>query len=162
EERSRSEARRPCPKPQEPKGRRARGTPQSLWCFQASRGTPGPPPLWLALFLGGGGSGDRQLLDDLVGAPVRRIVAGNLQHEVQRLLAVALAVELDVAGDAVRQLGLADGRRDVLAARRFAALGRGLDTLERDGGGVVGLGRVRLGVLAELLLELVDEGLGFR
>ena len=111
---------------------------------------------------GGGGSGDRQLLDDLVGAPVCRIVAGDLQHEVERLLAIALAIELDVAGDPVRELGFADGRRDVFSSGHLAALRRGLDTLERDGRGVVGLGRVRLGVLAELLLELVDEGLGLR
>src|SRR6267143_3451777 len=115
-----------------------------------------------ALFLRSGGSGDRQLLDDLIVAPLPGVVAGDLQDEVERLLAVALAVELDVTRDAVGELGAADRGRDVLAARQLAALRGGLDALESDRGGVVGLGRVRLGVLAELLLELLDERLGSR
>src|SRR5438445_727631 len=125
------------------------------------RGSSGPAPSDGTRFLGGG-SGDRQLLDDLVVAPLSGVVAGNLQDEVERLLAVALAVELDVAGDAVGELGAADRGRDVLAARHLAALRGGLDTLEGDRGGVVGLGRVRLGVFPELLLELLDERLGPR
>src|SRR5262249_56906585 len=84
-----------------------------------SRVAAGPAPR--QLLLGGGGSGDRQLLDDLVVAPLPGIVAGDLQHEVECLLAVALAVELDVASDAVGELRLADRRRDVLAARQLAA-----------------------------------------
>src|SRR5436309_8021791 len=127
------------------------------------KGAGSPPcPLGPRLLLGGdggGGSGDRQLLDDLVVAPLPRIVAGDLQDEVESLLPVALAVELDVAGDAVGELRLADRRRHVLAAGHLAALRGGLDALEGYGGGVVGLCGVRLGVLAELLLELLDERL---
>src|SRR3989441_13266681 len=103
---------------------------------------------------GRGRGGDGQLLDDLVVAPLSGVFVGDLQHEVERLLPVTLRVELDVAGDAVGELGLADRGRHVLAARHLAALRGGLDGLDRDRGPVVRLGRVRLGVLAELLLEL--------
>src|SRR5438128_8411398 len=83
------------------------------------------------LFLGGG-SGDRQLLDDLVVAPLSGVVAGDLPGEVERLLALALAVELDVAGDAVGELGAADRGRNVLAARHLAALRGRLAPLQGD------------------------------
>src|SRR3989442_11861969 len=53
-----------------------------------------------ALVLRGAGGRDRELLHDLVVAPLLRIVAVDLEHEVQRLLPIALGVELDVAGDA--------------------------------------------------------------
>src|SRR5206468_11892259 len=47
---------------------------------------------------GGGRRGPLQLLDDLVGAPVLRLLAGHLQHEVQRLLAVAPPAQRDLPG----------------------------------------------------------------
>src|SRR5205807_8999526 len=53
-----------------------------------------------ALVLRGARGRDRELLHDLVVAPLLRIVAVDLEHEVQRLLPIALGVELDVAGDA--------------------------------------------------------------
>src|SRR2546428_12004484 len=92
------------------------GSPASIPWAGTPPGSSGPAPSDGTLFLGGG-SGDRQLLDDLVVAPLSGVVAGDLQDEVERLLAVALAVELDVAGDAVGGLGAADRGRNVLAAR---------------------------------------------
>src|SRR5262245_6413154 len=82
--------------------------------------------------------GDGELLDDLVIAPLPGIVAHHLQDEILGLLAVALGVEGDLAGDA-GELGLAHGGGDVLAGD-LALLRRLLDGLEGDGGGVVGLG----------------------
>src|SRR5262245_47886517 len=83
---------------------------------------------------------------------------GDLDHEVDGLLGVTLVVELDVAGDPA-VLHLPDRRGDGLAGRRLPAriLDGGLQALQADGGRVVGLGRERLRVLAELLLELVGE-----
>src|SRR5438876_852893 len=103
----------------------------SRGAWRRAAGWPGPPcRASSGLFLGGG-CGDRELLDDLVVAPLLGVVADDLEHEVQRLLAIALAVELDLAGHAV-VLDLADRRRDVLATRGLAALGRRLDRLEGD------------------------------
>src|SRR5919106_4094744 len=75
-----------------------------------SRGGPVPPSMagaavpaftpagwWLLLR---GRRGDGQPLHFLVVAPLLRVVAGHLEHEVERLLRVALVVELDRARDA--------------------------------------------------------------
>src|SRR5262249_49285066 len=115
--------------------------------FSGSPETRPRRPAGRRYFLGAAGGAAVARLAEFVRAPVRRVVAGYLQHEVERLLAVALVVELDVTGDAIGQLGLADGRRDVLTARHLPTLRRGLDALQSDRRGIVGLGRVRLGVL---------------
>src|SRR5205807_7226744 len=81
----------------------------AISAWRRAAGRPGPPcRASSGLFLGGG-CGDRELLDDLVVAPLLGVVADDLEHEVQRLLAIALAVELDLAGHAV-VLDLADRR----------------------------------------------------
>src|SRR2546427_11278598 len=85
-------------------------------------------PARLLLF----GRADGQLLDDLVVAPLRRVVAHHLQHEVEGLFPVALRVEFALAGDAA-VLRLPDRRRHVFAAH-LPALGRAAEGLERDGG----------------------------
>src|SRR5215475_8627625 len=141
-------------------GRRGPGASPGPLAWSGSRASPraSPAASYAALFLGAWSS-DRELLDDLVVAPLLRVFIRDLKDEVERLLAIALGVEGDLAGDPV-VLHLADRSGDVLAARHLAALGRGLDGLQRDRGGVVGLGRIRLGVLAELLLEVLDEALG--
>src|SRR5262249_57186341 len=96
-------------------------------------------------------SRDGQLLDDLVVAPLLRIVVGHLEHEVLRLLAITFPVEGDVAGDA-RELGLPDGGGHVLAGQ-LARLGGLLDREDRDVGGVVRLGGVGLRARAPTLLS---------
>src|SRR6266571_9454631 len=105
---------------------RAGGAPDDRAGPARGADPPGPESRRCLLLLG---RGDSQLLDDLVVAPLGRVVADDLEHEVERLLPVALAVELDVTGDAV-VLDLAHRRRDVFATRRLAPLGRRLDRLQ--------------------------------
>src|SRR6185503_16521354 len=52
-------------------------------------------------FLLAAGGVDAQALDQLVLAPLGGVVGADLQDEVARLFPVTLAVELDVAGDAL-------------------------------------------------------------
>src|SRR5882724_2932376 len=87
-----------------------------------------PLPRMTALLLDRGRR-DRELLDDLVVAPLLGVVARDGQDEVLRLQAIALAVEGDLAGDP-GVLDLADRSGDILAGDLLAALGevfQGLD-----------------------------------
>src|SRR5882724_5916692 len=148
------------PEKSEGAGQLLPGGVRGEWGSEAPRPLPGAValPLGRRLLFGGGGSGDGQRLDRLVTLPLGWIITAYLLHEVRRPLPVALRVELDLSGDAV-ELGLADGGRDILAARQFAALRGGLDRLESHRGGVIGLSGVGLWVLTELLLELLHERL---
>src|SRR5262245_5013519 len=125
---------------------------------QVEMATTSSPPGWRWLRLLPRGGGDGQLLDDLVVAPLLGIFVRDLKNEILGLLAVTLRVEGDVASDP-GELRLPHGRGDVLAGE--LALGRLLDRQDGDVGGVVGLRRIGLGILSELLLEVVDERLGF-
>jgi len=104
---------------------------------------------------------DGETLRFLVLAPFLGVVAADLHDVVGRLLRIALVVELDRTRHAV-VLHFADRRGDRLARGGLAALGDVLQRPDGDGGGDVGLGGVRLGILAVLLLELLAELLGLR
>src|SRR6266487_3774260 len=95
-------------------GGRARGLPETRKIAARVSGSPlALPPLTYALLLGW--RRDRELLDDLVIAPLLWVVAHDLEHEVLRLLPVALVIERDLASEPA-QLDLAGGRGHVLAA----------------------------------------------
>ena len=116
-------------------GRRARRA-QAVSSGTAARPSPASPP----------GS-----------APSARILTGDLEHEVDRLLAVPLAVELDLSGDAL-ELGLVARRRRRPRGREASprvAASIALSAMRR---GVVGPGGDEPGLPAESPAEVPAEG----
>src|SRR5262249_59960330 len=105
-------------------GGRGPGAPPS-WSGSGPSSRASPAASYVALFLGAWSS-DRELLNDLVVAPLLGIFIRDLKDEVERLLAIALGVEGDLTSDPI-VLHFANRSGDVLAARHLAALGRGLD-----------------------------------
>ncbi len=105
----------------------------------------------------------RSLLDDFdYFARISLFVV--LEHEVLGLERIALAVELDRAGDTFEVFDVPDGGGDLSAARPLAAVGfdplfHRLDGYHR---GVVAVHGERLDVPAEALLKFFGEGRGFR
>src|SRR5262245_17099428 len=141
------------------RGRGVGARPESVVVLRFWTGPDSPAPSGLLLLEWR--RCDGEALGFLVVSPLLGVVAGHLHDVVRGLLRVALVVELDGPGHA-RVLDLPDGACHGGARRHLAAGHGGLDRLERNRGGHERLGRVGLGILAELLLEVVAELLGLR